>query len=194
MQFKTSIIIFFILMSIGAGSYVAAKKGFYPVASVDLNLISAKSFQENSSAAYRYFQNALFVSGSDPHVLETLEAHREIRRATLDKLITDELIYGELQVRIKDDFQSIAEKNVEQYIQNNKNISEGAEKIYGLNLADFKSQVLMPEAYKEILQGRMFLNKENFDEWLKNKKSGARIIILSPDLQWNGSSVKLSPA
>ena len=86
---------------------------------------------------------------------------------------------------------SIADKNVEQYIQNNANISEGAEKIYGLNLADFKSQVLMPQAYKEILQGRMFLNKENFDEWLKNKKSAVRIIILSPDLQWDGSSVKL---
>ena len=191
MSFKISLLAFFILMSIGAGSYAAVKNGFYPVAAVNLNLISVKSFQENSSAAYRYFQNALLVSGADPRVLETLEARKEIRRATLDKLIADELIYEELEIRIIDDFKAIAEKNVAQYIQNNANISEGAEKIYGLSLADFKSQVLMPEAYKEILQGRMFLNKENFDEWLKNKKSGARIIILSPDLQWDGNSVKL---
>lgn len=191
MTYKHAVIAFAIIMASGIGAYRAVINGAYPVAFVDFNLITEKQIQKDFAAAYKYFQNALLVSGSDPRSLETLEAHREIRRATLDKLIIDELIYKELEARAHDDFKSIAEKNVEQYIQNNANISEGAEKIYGLTLADFKSQVLMPQAYKEILQGRMFLNKENFDEWLKNKKSAVRIIILSPDLQWDGSSVKL---
>ena len=191
MSYKISLISFVFLMSAGLGSYFAIRNGFYPVAFVDFNLITKKQIQKDFAAAYKYFQNALLVSGSDPRSLETLEARREIRRATLDKLIIDELVYEELEVRTNDDFKSIAEKNVEQYIQNNANISEGAEKIYGLNLADFKSQVLMPQAYKEILEGRMFLTKENFDEWLKNKKSSVRVIILSPDLKWDGSSVKL---
>ncbi len=191
MTYKHAIIAFAIIMAFGVGAYEAVKSGNYPVVIVDFNLITEKEVQKDFSAAYKYFQNALLVSGSDPHALETLEAHKEIRRATLDKLITDQLIYKELEIRLKDDFKPIADKNIEQYIQNNKNISEGAEKIYGLSLADFKDQVLLPEAYKEILQGRMFLNKENFDEWMKNKKSKASVIVLSPDLQWDGSSVKL---
>ena len=191
MTYKHAIIAFAIIMASGLGAYKAVKIGAYPVAFVDFNLITEKSVQKDFAAAYRYFQNALLVSGSDPRSLETLEARGEIRRATLDKLIGDRLIYGELEARLKDDFKAIADKNIEQYIQNNKNISEGAEKIYGLSLADFKDQVLLPQAYKEILEGRMFLNKENFNEWLKNKKSGARVIILSPDLQWDGNSVKL---
>ena len=191
MTYKHAVIAFAIIMASGIGAYRAVKNGAYPVAFVDFNLITEKEVRKDFAAAYKYFQNALLVSGSDPRALETLEAHKEIRRAALDKLIADRLIYNELEARLNNEFKAIADKNIEQYIQNNKNISEGAEKIYGLSLADFKGQVLMPQAYKEILQGRMFLNKENFDEWLKNKKSTVRIIILSPDLQWDGSSVKL---
>ena len=191
MTYKHAMLAFAIIMASGIGAYEGAKSGNYPVVIVDFDMITEKEVQRDFSTAYRYFQNALLVSGADPRVLETSESHKEIRRATLDKLITDKLILNELKVRAKDDFKSIADKNIEQYIQNNENISEGAEKIYGLSLADFKGQVLIPQAYKEILEGRMFLNKENFDEWLKNKKSTTRIIILSPDLQWDGNSVKL---
>src|SRR3989338_1674331 len=161
MQFKTSLVVFFILMSSGAGSYLAVRNGIYPVAAVNFNLITAKSLRANSFAVYRYYQNAFLSSGADPGQLDTIESQKEIRRATLEKLIADSLVLKELQLRLKNEFREIAEDNINKYISNNKNVEQGAKLLYGLNLSDFRSQVLLPQAHREILEGLMFLNNEN---------------------------------
>jgi len=191
MSFKHAIIIFGLLMAAGIGTHISVRDGNYPVAIVNFGIITAKSVDEDFSAAYRYFQNAMLVSGSDPSTLDTPESKREIRRATLDKLITDLFVYNELKVRLGVEFQAIAEKNIEQFLKINSNIEEGAKKLYGLDILGFKRRVLQPQAYKEILEGRMFLANEKFDDWLKDRRAQASVIILTPDLQWKDGEVKL---
>ena len=75
-------------------------------------------------------------------------------------------------------------------MEDNKNIEEAAQKIYGLEFEDFKKIILMPEAYREILEGRMFLNQEDFKKWLDEARTNARVLIFSPRLQWKENSVK----
>ncbi|MDO8430213.1 MAG: hypothetical protein Q7S73_02500 [bacterium] len=185
MSFKNSLILFSAFMAVGISSYIGVRNGFYPVAAVNFDFVLARDAQKNYSAAYKYFQNALLVYGSDPAKLETKESQFELRRSTLEKLILDRLVYDELKRRMgKREFQPIAETKIEQFLKSNANTEEAAKKIYGLNLSDFKDRVLLPQAYQEILEGRMFLNKENFNEWINKEKSSASIIILLSDFEW----------
>lgn len=191
MSFKRAVIIFFLFMGFGVTGYSLVRRGIYPVAVVNFDVVTAKDVNENSSIAYTYFQNMLRAYGNDPATLDTAESQLEIRRATLEKLILDKIIYHELTSRINEDFREIARKNIDQYIENNNNVREGAKLLYGLELSDFKERILLPQAYREILEGRMFLKNEQFDEWLKDSGLNARVLILSPNLQWVEGSVKV---
>ena len=141
--------------------------------------------------AYRYFQNVLLSSGKDVKELEKRETRVELRRATVNKLITDSLIYQELKRRIPGEFNAIAEKNINEYIKNNADLEKGAKLLYGIDFSDFKEQILLPQAYQEILEGRMFLNNESFNDWLAKERSQAKIFILLPDLKWEKESIIL---
>lgn len=191
MSLKNSVIFFSIFMAVGLGGYVVVRNGFYPMAVVDFDVVFARRMREDLSAAYSYFRNALLVYGSDVQVLETSQSKKEIARAVLDKLITDVLIDRELKHRLKDsELSAIAEKNIQGVVEKNKDIGEAAKKLYGLEFSDFKRLVLAPQARREILEGRMLLNKENFEEWLKDTKTKARVIILYPNLKWENQEVK----
>ena len=62
--------------------------------------------------------------------------------------------------------------------------------MYGLEWPDFKERVLLPQAYREILEGRMFLNNENFNDWLAKERASARVIVFMPGLKWENGSIK----
>ncbi len=188
MSFQKSLIIFFILMGAGFSVFLLIHNGYYPVAVVDFHVITAKTLEQDYQAALNYFQKAILTYGSDPQILKKEATQQEIKRAALNKLITDFLIYQEAKKRLGGDLDSVTEK----IVNNNSNdpkLAQAVQEIYGLSLEDFKSQVLTAQAYKEILQGRMSLNNENFDAWLKTASEQAKVIILLPDFSWNGKQV-----
>lgn len=189
MPYKTALLTFFILMGVGFGAFLFIHNGYYPIALVNFHVITAKVLEENYQAALNYFQKAILTYGSDPAVLKKAESLQEIKRAALNKLITDFLIYQEAKKRLGGGLDSVMEK----IVNNNSNdpkLAQAAQEIYGLSLEDFKSQVLTAQAYKEILEGRMNLSNENFDAWLKNASEQAKVIILLPEFYWDGQQVK----
>jgi len=190
MSFKSSIILFIVFMLVGLGSYIFANQGLYPAAIVNLDIVTVKTAEENFFTSNTYYKNALLLYGNDPEVLDSPESQLEIKRATLDKLIIDIIIYNELN-KIEEDFYPIANRNIKEFVNKNNNVEEGAKLLYGLDLDEFKKRVLLPQAYREILEGRMFLNNKNFNEWLKNSKANAAVFILLPDLEWTKDGVKI---
>jgi hypothetical protein len=192
MSFKKSIAIFALMMSVGIGSYFMVRERLYPAAVVNLGIITEKEVGRDSLAAYNYFKNNLLVSGTDPTVLDTPEYQVEIRRAALDKLISDSLIYKELSSRFKNDFIDAAERNVGQFISSNENLEMGAKILYGLDLPEFKERILLPQAYREILEGRMFLADEDFENWLTTARSEAKVLIISPIFSWEDGRVVIN--
>ena len=77
--------------------------------------------------------------------------------------------------------------NKVQEVLKGKDVGKEIETLYGLSLDEFKERVLRPQAEREILVGRFFLENKSFDDWLKESK--AKIIILMPGLEWNGEKV-----
>lgn len=189
MSYRASIVGFFTLLGIGIIIFSFVQDGVYPVAMVDYHPIDAKTLDKDYRAALNYFRNALLTYGSDPKVLESSVSQKEIRRAALNKLIDDFLIYREAKKRLGSDLGRVTEKIIEQNIKDPK-LESAVKEIYGLSLNDFKSGVLTAQAHKEILEGRMTLNNENFDDWLKKESGQAKIIILLPEFYWDGQQVK----
>lgn len=188
MTLRNSIIIFFILMSAGFSVFILVRNGVYPVAVVNFRVISAQKLEKDYKAAIRYFQNAFLTYGSDPAILEEGASKQEIRRAALNKLVTDILIAQEVKKRLGRQLEEVTEKIINQNL-NNQNLEKAVEEIYGLGLEDFKRQILISQAHREILEGKLFANNENFDQWITDAAGKARVVILLPNFSWDGKQV-----
>src|SRR3989344_6998386 len=177
MAYRFFVAIFLIIIGSGLGLYFVIHNGFYPVAFVNFHMISAHNLDQNYNAAIRYFNNALLTYGSNPEILKESESKTEIKRAALNKLIVDWLVFGETKKRLGADLDQITEKIISQELTNPR-LEEAVKEIYGLTLEDFKKHVLLAQAYREILEGRMFSEKQDFNKWLENVTQEARVIIL----------------
>ncbi len=190
MTYNRSLILFSAFVAFGMTCFVIVRLGFYPVAMVNFNVITAAEMEKNAVATENYFRNLSLLYGSDSDAMDKEESRKEIRRAALDKLISEVLIYEELSGRVEN-FQLIAENKIREALNEKEKLDDGIKKLYGLTILEFKNQVLLPQAYQEILEGRLFLKNENFKAWLDDSRVKARIFILVPDLMWSDKLIKL---
>ena len=180
-------------MVFGVVSHKLVQDGRYPIASVHFNIITARELHNDFGAAFNYFQRAALTYGSNPAILNTASAKQEIQRATLEKIIVDSLIFKELRKRVPEsEYQEVADRKISQFLEANPKTQEAAKTLYNLSLEDFKERILLPQSYKEILQGRMTLDGTDFNNWLQNAKSDAKVAIFYPNLKWEEGQLKLN--
>lgn len=168
---------FLIMLAVGWGSYLTVNKGFYPAAIVNYKIISIRSLENNYQSALGYYTKI-----KKPDVSEQ-DLQKEIRRATLDKLIENVLIYEDVNL-------SDVESQLATIIQQNPNLEQGAAITYGVSWEVFKNLVLRPQLAAEILQKNLQSKNENLNNWLKNKKSSASIWVFSSGFRWNGERIE----
>ncbi len=179
------------MIGCGIGAYAAAWNGWYPVALVNYQVISAAALEQNVNIAYTYYKNVLTLSGGDPSSLNTPQSSQELERATLDELISRALVTHELQQRMSAaDLQTVVNRTITNLTTSTTTtLTDGVEKLYGMSLDAFKAEVLTPEAYTEVLQGRMNFTSQDFTSWLADARKNASVIILYPGLSWDGTKV-----
>lgn len=177
-------------MSLGLLAYRAAWEGFYPLIFVNYHPIYGEEIDRDLSVSYEYYHNALTYSGIDPGKLDIPDSYNELKRAVIDDAITREIIFRKLSsIADSGDINEVSRRNIENVLAKKPGIEVGVEKLYGLSLAKFKEQILLPQAYREILEGRMNLDNQNFNSWLKKARSESRVVILSPGFGWDGERV-----
>lgn len=180
----SSIIVIVIVIVIGSQSY--------PVAFINWRPISLRAFKKDSGTAIYYYQKTLETySQNDAAIINSPEVKTEIERAVINKLIENVLIHQELKKRLKnDELEKMAENKVEETIKG-KDIEKEIKILYDLSLDEFKERILKPQAEQEILASRLLLENKNFDEWLKETKSKAKVIILLPNFEWKDGQVMM---
>ena len=192
MSFKKSLILFFLFMCAGITAYALIAKGVYPAVIVNSDLITAATVEKDYGAAFRYYYSALLTYDKNRvKALDDKAARQEIKRAVLDRLIEDSLIYKEARNRFGGTLDAVTANTVSKNA-GVANLKEAAEKLYGLTLEEFQDRILGTQARKELLEGRMFADKENFDGWLEDQKKNAKVFILTPGFAWDGKSVIIS--
>lgn len=176
------------------GGYLIVSKS-YPVALVNSRPIALKFFEKDLSASVNYYKKLLetYRSGSSGAFSLDSKTRNEIKRLLLEKLIEESLIRSELEKRLSEkEIKDIVGRKIEEAAAN-ADLEKGAEILYGFSLEEFREKVLAPQAEREILEARLFLEKGppvgGFDDWLKKEKAAANVMIFIGGFSWNGEGV-----
>lgn len=190
-MFSKKILIILLVVIIIAFIVFVLAGGYWAVAFVNKSSVSHREFNDWYGAALNFYQSNLKMAGKDPKVLDSDDARKELKRAVLESLVESKLIEEELKNRIG---QSVLDMMVQEKINktdiNNENLKKGAEVLYGLSTEKLKEIVLTPKAEEEILEGRLFSENKNLDNWLKEKKAQSTVIITLPGFFWENGEVK----
>ena len=178
-----------VVVIIGGIFYLISSRS-YPVAVVNFSSIGYASFKKDTAAATRYYAKALETyNKGQANLVNAPDVRREIEKAVLDRLIENNLIDKELRKIMKSsDIENIINNKIEQATAG-VDISKEVETLYGLTIADFKENVLKPQARRDALEGRFILENKNMSDWLKEARTKARVLILIPNFSWNGEEV-----
>ena len=161
--------------------------GLYPIATVNGRIITEKQFHAASAAVSRYYANVAAVYNQGNTDQKAL-SQPELEASALTGLIENELIAEKLQADLGKELPYILSERLSA-VGNSPDLKKGAATMYGMSWNDFKEQILVSQAMKDILSENLFLKKENIDDWLTSAKQSASIRIFTGGYTWNGTAV-----
>lgn len=172
-------------MAAGLLVYFASIQGWYPIAIANSRIITARTLVRQTSAANQYYTTVLKIQNLPAESLD------EIKRAALDKLIENALIYSELLEKESRANQLVSAR-LDQLNLDKQKIGEVSVALYGLSFSEFRDMVLLPEARKEILVDRLIAGgQQDFAQWLADAKTKASVFILNNQFEWDGAKIEL---
>ncbi|MDP2598837.1 MAG: hypothetical protein Q8P49_03345 [Candidatus Liptonbacteria bacterium] len=180
-------IIFLVLIGAGIGIMFLISQGYYPIAVIQNSFLSERAVSEEYRAAATYYKNMVKTYGSLLNDSGTL-ADVDIKISVMDQIIEDMIIRDEARKELGGDLATLIDNKVSQYA-GDETLAKAATALYGLNDKAFMANILVPQATREILMGRLFLKGEKIEDWLVSAKKSARVIIFSPQFKWDGKQV-----
>ncbi len=183
-------IFFSIIIATGLGAIFFVSQGYYPIAVVDGNFISAKRFAAEYTAVFIYNENLLKTSSSTPLDSKSLSPE-DLQLTVMNGIIEKVLISRGAKDESGKEFDYLVQNKLDKFFKEmgSENVSAS---LYGLSNNEFEDNVLVPRAEKEILAGRLYFQGEKIEDWLRKAKAAASVIIFSPRFGWNGQEVTKS--
>ena len=166
------------MLSIGWGGYAVVHNNLYPVAIVNFKIISKNTFETASLSALNYYKKLKKPEVSDA------DFEKEIRRATLDKLIENILIREEVN-------SAEVDSQLASLLAQNKDLENGVAVAYGISWDNFKNFILRPQVAEEILRKKLQNLKQDISDLLNKKRTEARVFLLASNFKWDGERVDL---
>ncbi len=178
------------MMVVGLMATFIVTQGYYPVALVGNNFVSERTFAMEYRAASLYYENLL--KAYDPLSKEQDKAAdpKEMEAGAMDQLVENALIKDGAEREVGGDLDTLIQNKLGKY-SDDTDLAKAGLTLYGLDKKSFWDEILIPQATKEVLQGRLYLKGQNIDDWLVSTKKAARVIIFSPQLRWDGAQVQL---
>ncbi len=188
-------IIFFVIIGLGTTAIYFVSGGYYPIAVVNGDIITANTFINNYDTASVYYRNFLKTYGpasstqvgtssSTPQILTPSQN----KKSVLAGLIENILIKKGARKEMGKELDWLVGEKVSQAVEVPE-IEKAVKTIYGLSLNDFKSKILVPQAERDILTGSLFLRGQKIEDWLVAEKKSSTVVIFSGKFYWNGEDV-----
>jgi len=184
--------IVWLLLLIGAGLafFFFISVGYYPIALVGGDIVSAREFFEHYESATTYSTNFVSTYGETPSTTVSQAATLDVQVSVLEQLIEDVLVEKELRREMgKDEINRLVEAKVSKY-DSDPRLQRAAPILFGVGFDALRERVLVPRARRELLTGRLFLRGEDFNTWLSNEKLNRSVLIFSGALEWSGGKVQ----
>jgi hypothetical protein len=180
-------ILFLAFIAIGVLAVGIISAGYYPILSINGDLVSARTFWKSYEAGAQYIKNVATASGAEnePVGISILQ----IKQSILTQIIENNIIKNEVEKELGSDLKNMLREKID-FLAEDASLQDAAKKIYGLRFADFEEVVLTPLARQEILTGRLFLAGQTVDDWMKNQKKNTKVKIFSSQFYWDGNQVQ----
>lgn len=164
--------------------------GRYPVTIVNGTFISAARFEKNYASAAVLHGNQMKINAEKPEALEVLKkvTTAELGASVLDTLVVASLVGRAAAREAGGDLSALVQAKIGEFA-NDPQIRSGVQTLYGMDYADFLNEVLIPAAERDILEGRLYLRGQSYDEWLAGERKAASVHILSSRFRWDGEKV-----
>ncbi len=180
-------VLFLVVVMSGLVIVFLATTGRYPIAFVNGDVITLRRLVQNYQAATLYYEGALKVYGADRDVAQYAEA-QDIETAVFTQLVEASLVAKGAREEAGRDLPRLVDEKVKRY-DGDASLREAAESVYRMWFGDFKREVLVPQAKRDVLAGRLYLKGETFDAWLENAKRSANVVVLSNRFYWDGEKI-----
>ncbi|RJQ29672.1 hypothetical protein C4571_00860 [Candidatus Parcubacteria bacterium] len=180
-------IVFVAFVAVGLTAIFLVSEGYYPVLLVEGEFISVRRFSKDYRAASLYYENFLRTYGGETNE-EKLEP-KEIQLSVLEQLVEDVLVRQEMERRVGRDADALIANKIEKF-KSDENLGEAVTALYGFSLADFEREVLIPQAEREVLMGRLFLDGEKIEVWLEGAKKSASVMTFSSAFHWKDGKME----
>ncbi|MDP3947810.1 MAG: SurA N-terminal domain-containing protein [bacterium] len=184
---RTRALIIFSLVVAGAAVVYAVVRGAYPIAVANGTTISNETYENKYAAALSYYQSAL-ATYTDASAKFGEAERRELRRAVLEGLVEEALIHDELLRREPEELGTVVENKIAKALAD-PDFPSAARTLYGLTSGGARRYLLIPQAEREILEGRLFLENQELDAWLTAAKRSASVTLLVPGFSWKAGGV-----
>ena len=185
-----ALVTLFLAVVVAVAAY-AVFRGTYPVVVANGTIISNETYENKYAAAFSYYRSAL-ATYTDANAEFGEAERRELRRAVLEGLIEEALIHEELLRREPKELGAVVENKIAKALAD-PDFPGATRTLYGLTSGGARRYLLVPQAEREILEGRLFLEKRELEEWLTAAKRSARVTLLVPGFSWkNGGVTTLS--
>lgn len=174
-------LLFLTLIFLGLAGYYLVQQGWYPLLIVNGDWIWARDFQREYAAVVNYYRQIL--PKFDKNILI------ELKRATLDDLVVDSLIYNELTRRLDSNLSAEIENKISAALAGKDDLAAMVKQLYKMKFAEFKEIILRPQAQREILAANLLSENKKLEDWISNERKKASVVILSTEFSWNGQEV-----
>lgn len=174
----------------GVVIYGVISQGYFPALFVNGKMVTEREYEKNVMAVISYYEVAS-KTYKGINIEEILKNKDEVKKLALEQLIEDVLINQGLKDRLGADLEAVVSNKLSDIRQNQK-LGKAASAIYGMSFDEFVNLFMRPVAERELLDGKLLLEKTNVDTWLKNAKLKARVTLLLPGYSWQNGEVKVN--
>lgn len=167
--------------------------GFYPIATVNGDVIWTSSFRSYLSSAVSYQQasrDTYGASSTSTPLLSALEqGEGALGAAALDDLVEQSIVNQGLESLVGENANRLVSVKLSAY-RDNPELAGASRALFQLDPQSFSSAILAPQASREVLNGRLFIDSDDIESWVASRRSEAKVRILSSSYRWDGQKVQ----
>ncbi|MDP3800338.1 MAG: hypothetical protein Q8Q90_02845 [bacterium] len=170
----------------GLLSYTFVQNGYFPVASINGNLVSQRTVKENADVSRRLYNQGLVGSSKEMDDLFKKSSEKELIKNSLEGLIINQIVKSsatseqvkkaEKEVAITFDYKAEA------------NLSTVLKTVYKWDADKFKERILEPQALLQVVSQE---KGADFDNWLKSAKLKANVKVWFSPYKWEKGELKV---
>lgn len=180
-----------------AGAAIAASAvllllaiGWYPMALVNGRVIWASSFRTYVASALAYQQAARDTYAASSTLLSaSAQGEQRLGAVALDELIEQKLLEEGLDKLVGEHAGNLVDNKVDDLLKEPQ-LPGASRALFQLDPSSFVRIILRPQAMREVISGRVYLDGKTLEQWVEDARKDARVRILSSSYRWDGGQVQ----